>query len=129
MSKWVAVFQLKNDRDSREKEQFRLERCLQSCTLDLTMETESVKESRSRERVAVRRLTAAVDREKQERKKSSLKYSKEILEHKRAVDKLMVELQSEKKDRASDAKSKMSYVLSICPPLITLLRHRLGNSR
>lgn len=87
-----------------KKEQFRLEQSLQSCVMEVAIATQSVNESRSRERVSTRRIKAAIEREKEERRKSSVQYSKTILDLRRDSEQLMVELQSEKQNRAKDIK-------------------------
>ena len=81
-----------------------MEQKLQACTLELTIATNSVAEARNRERVSMRRLSASVEREKQERKKLSTKYSKNTMCMKRDIDQLMVELQTERAERAKDVK-------------------------
>jgi len=74
--------------------------------IELATTTDNVKECRSRERVSSRRLAAAVEREKHERKRASVKYSKDIVDLKRDVDQLMVELRAEKQARAKDVNGK-----------------------
>lgn len=103
-----------------------MEQKLQSCTLELTIATNSVSEARNRERVSMRRLSAGVEREKQERKKLSNKYSKDTIGMKRDIDQLMVELQAERAERSKDVKGNCA-VLGLCTVLLTFVFLRLGN--
>ena len=110
----LCLFQLKSELICEKKDKFSLENALQSCLVELKVANDNVKEVHSVERVAVRRLTASVEKEKQERKKSSIKYSKEVLDLKRDTEQLMVELQTERIARQKDVKGIGIRYIFLC---------------
>ncbi len=77
---------------------------LQATTHELIIARENVKEARNKERVTCARFTVALEREREERQKASLKYTSEIMELKRNSEQYAVELNLERQARAKDTK-------------------------